>query len=970
MNNVCIGIMAHVDAGKTTLSEAVLYRCEIIRRLGRVDKKDAFLDNYALERERGITIFSKQACFERNGVSFTLIDTPGHVDFSTEMERALSVLDVAVLVISGADGIQAHTRTLWKLLRLYDIPTVIFVNKMDREGTDRAELMKQLVGQFGRECVEFRFTQSGTLETESIEQAAMCDDEVTGRYLETEVLTADDIRMMIGERELFPCIFGSALKLEGVDELLDVLADYAPVAPPVDEFAARVFKITRAEDGTRLTHLKVTGGSLKNRDVLTYEAEQNGSAFTRAGLDVTAVGAGRHRVQAETDSAAAQEDETHAISEKVTQLRIYSGEKYTVTDCAEQGMIVAVAGLSATRPGQVMGAEEELFTPQLVPVMTYRVITADRSHLMQLVPKLKILEEEDPTLNVLWNPDVRELQLQVMGDIQLDIIKRSMADRFGEDVSFDRGSVLYRETISEPVLGVGHFEPLRHYAEVQLLLSPSETGSGISAESEVSVNDLELNWQRLIISHIFEREHKGVLTGAVLTDVHCSLVAGRASIKHTEGGDFRQATYRAIRQGLMRAAAQGSCVLLEPYYELNIEVPRAQCGRAMTDIEKRCGRLTSQYETGIDDMVGLTGLAPVATMQGYSKEVSAYTGGLGSVYCTFHGYLPCHNTDEVVAETGYEPEADLRNPASSVFCAHGAGFTVEWADVDSYKHLDWDAATGMTGDSAAPEQNAPVRFVSHTGDEPYMGTEEVDAIINRTAYGNRREQSHHNPFRRHRAGSLGTSRAGSSTGTTAAGSRAGNTATDSRAGNTGNTGTGSRTGNTYAGSRTMKEQYLLVDGYNIIFGWPELKSLAAMNIDGARERLNDILCNYQAVRGGSLIVVYDAYRVAGHPTEYFRHHNIGVVYTREAETADRFIERFAHENAKQYDITVATSDGLEQIIIRGAGCRLMTAADFAEDINRIRDELRLRLTDRPGQAAGLPIGTSVEAKLASAMKED
>ena len=899
MHRLVIGILAHVDAGKTTLSEAILYKCDRIRRLGRVDKKDAFLDNYALERERGITIFSKQAVFTRGDVEFTLIDTPGHVDFSTETERALSVLDAAILVISGTDGIQAHTRTLWKLLGHYDIPTFIFVNKMDREGCDRDELQAQLESRLSDGCVDF---ETG----ERDERIALCDENVMESFLESGDLPDDTVRELIAERKLFPCFYGSALKLDGVDEFLDGLARFAPVPFPESAFGARVYKIGRDADGNRLTYMKVTGGVLKNRDVITYEAVKEEPLLLRKPAEE------------------APEAEAVGYNEKITQIRVYSGEKYETVDTAEQGMAVAVLGLTATYPGQGLGEEEELGGNDIVPVMTYKVLVRDRSALQRLLPKFRQLEEEDPTLGIAWNAELGELQIRIMGEIQLEILKRQLMDRFGEDVDFDRGSVLYKETVSEPVLGVGHFEPLRHYAEVQLLIEPAERGSGVGAESRVSTNFLELNWQRLIFTHIFEKKHKGVLTGAELTDVNIALVAGKAHLKHTEGGDFRQSTYRAIRQGLMRAREEGKCVLLEPYYELTIELPRANCGRAMTDVEARCGRITSQYEVGTDDMVGLTGIAPAALMQGYSKEVAAYTGGLGSVYLSFYGYLPCHNTEEVVAASGYAPEADLRNPASSVFCAHGAGFVVEWNDVDSYKHLDWDMGTGKLVSETDTGQMMPINFVSHAGEAPAIGTDEIDAIIAKTAHANKREKTYRNPFRKHRK-------------TDTAGSSYKDYKTDKAAANVNTAAQGGKSGDASGLKRfmnpfDMKDRYLLVDGYNIIFKWPELQELAKDNVDGARERLNDILCDYQAQKGCKVIVVYDAYRVKGHPTEFFKHHNIIVVYTKEAETADKFIERFAHENAKQTDISVATSDGLEQIIIRGAGCRLVTANDLLEDV--------------------------------------
>ena len=910
MQRLVIGILAHVDAGKTTLSEALLYKCNSIRKLGRVDKKDAFLDNNAIERERGITVYSKQAVFSRGDVSFTLIDTPGHVDFSTEMERALSVLDIAVLVISGTDGIQAHTRTLWRLLKLYDIPTFIFINKMDREGCDRALLQKELEEQLSDACVPF-------CDPERDERIALCDEDVMENYLETGEIQTETIRELIGLRKLFPCYYGSALKLDGVDELLDGMADFAPGCDREEAFAARVYKIGRDTDGSRLTFMKITGGSLKNREILEYSALKDDTILLRPTGDEVAPSA-----------------EPIDYSEKVTQLRIYSGERFETTDCAEQGMVVAALGLTATYPGQVLGADEELPSANIVPVMTYKVVARDHSTLQRLLPKFRILEEEDPTLGVVWNDSLRELQIRIMGEIQLEIIKRQLLDRFGEDVDFDRGSVLYKETLTRPMLGVGHFEPLRHYAEAQLLIEPAERGSGINAESRVSTNELELNWQRLIMTHIFERTHRGVLTGAELTDVNIALVAGRAHLKHTEGGDFRQATYRAIRQGLMRARNEGACILLEPYYELTIELPRVNCGRAMTDIESRFGRITSQYETGNPDIVGLTAIAPVSTTQGYSKEVAAYTKGMGSVYCSYYGYLPCHDQDSVIASAGYVPEADLRNPTSSVFCAHGAGFVVEWNDVDSYKHLDWDPDTGRLISESDPEQMMPVNFVSHATDAPAIGTDEIDAIIAKTAHANKREKTYRNPFRKHRQKlSEGTK----STGTYGIGSVNTHGAALSGGDNGGKTGASADSSGLkkFMKPFDLREKYLLVDGYNIIFKWPELNELAKDNVDGARERLNDILCNYQAQKGCKLIVVYDAYRVKGHPTEFFRYHNIIVVYTKEAETADRFIERFAHENAKQTDISVATSDGLEQIIIRGAGCRLVTANDLLDDVKAL-----------------------------------
>ncbi len=920
MRRLVIGILAHVDAGKTTLSEAILYKTERIRKLGRVDKKDAFLDNYTLERERGITIFSKQAVFERGDVSFTLIDTPGHVDFSAEMERALSVLDIAVLVVSGADGVEAHTRTLWRLLEHYDIPTFIFVNKMDRDGCDREKLQKELESQLSDVCVSLD-------DPDSKEKIATCDEEVMERYFENGDISSNDVRDLIGERKLFLCYYGSALRLDGVDEFLDGLAEYAPVLPYKDSFSARVFKIARDSDGNRLTYLKITGGSLMNRTVLNYPAIRDETLLLR-----------------KTDEDADDSPAVSLFKEKVTQIRIYEGEKYSTTETAEQGMVVAVLGLSATYAGQCLGEEDEEAPVHIVPVMTYKVLARDRSTLTRLLPKLMILEEEDPTLGVTWNDELKELQIRIMGEVELEIIKRQLSDRFGEEVDFDKGSVLYKETVKEPVLGVGHFEPLRHYAEAQLLIEPAERGTGIAAGSRVAVNDLELNWQRLVLTHIYERKHKGVLIGAELTDVSISLVAGRAHLKHTEGGDFRQATYRAVRQGLMRAREEGKCVLLEPFYELTIELPRSACGRAMTDIEGRSGRVTSQYEVGVGDMVGITGIAPVSTMQGYSREVAAYTKGLGTVYCSFFGYMPCHNTEEVMAQYAYDPSSDLRNPASSVFCAHGSGFVVEWNEVDNYKHLVWDIGTGKVVEES--DFDKPVIFTSHAKEDIPIGTEEIDEILAKTFHSNRKDKTYSNPFRKYKKSRVkisGTDRFYSS--------------------HENDIDSENEAYNDVSKDRYLKrpkidsrDRYLLVDGYNIIFKWPELSSIADVNIDGARDRLNDILCDYQAQKGCKIMVVYDAYRVKGHPTEYFNYNNITVVYTKEAETADRFIERFAHENAKQADISVATSDGLEQIIIRGAGCLLVTAGDLLADVNELRSMTKNKIENTASKNATTNLG--------------
>lgn len=927
MRRIVIGILAHVDAGKTTLSEGLLYACHIVRKLGRVDKKDSFLDNYALERERGITIYSKQAVFCYGDVSFTLLDTPGHVDFSPEMERTLCMLDAAILVINGAEGVQAHTRTLWKLLQAYDVPTFIFVNKMDREICLKDNIYREIRNHLSKSCVDISdLFQNGPENKKNsdtvLENIALCDEAVLEEYLETGLVSDERIRELVGNREIFPTLFGSALCLRGIEELLQALQRFIPPVFPEEKFAARIYKITRDESGKRLTHMKITGGMLKSRDILNY------SAMINTG------GAAEKPDSTGGENDICENESGKMLSEKITEIRIYNGEKYESVDRAEQGMVVAVAGLSCTAAGGVLGDEDELPEKQLTPVLTYRVVGKDRSELGALLPKFRLMEEEEPQLHVVWNPEVKELQVHIMGEIQLEILKSRFRERFNEQIEFDKGSILYRETVSAPVLGVGHYEPLRHYAEVQLIIEPAKPGSGISFRSACSVDELDKNWQRLIMTHIYEKEHKGCRIGAVLDDVCITLVAGRAHIKHTEGGDFRQATYRAVRQGLMRALSSGNAVILEPYYEFTLEIPRSCIGRAMTDIEMRSGQVTGQYETAMDgssdasaDMVVLTGHAPVSSMQGYVKEVTVYTKGLGALSCAYYGYLPCHNQDEVTAAAGYDALSDMRNPSYSVFCARGAGFPVEWDRVDEYKHTECKISFDNNGSMNSWEKIAEEEKTDSVNaplEDVFVTTEEIDSIINRTFYANRKE-GYKNPFRKARARIANDS------------TKNGNTVTDSRY---------------QAGPQ--KDKYLLVDGYNIIFAWDELRELAAANIDGARERLNEILCNFQAVHDYNLIVVYDAYRIEGHRTEFFKLRNINVVYTREAEIADRYIERFVHENAKKYDITVATSDGLEQIIIRGQGAMLWSARDFLDEVRRTESGIRERIT-----AGNEKIGTSL-----------
>lgn len=864
---ISVALLAHVDAGKTTLSEAMLYTCGSIRRLGRVDNRDTFLDTNALERARGITIFSKQAVLPYQDMELTLLDTPGHVDFSAEMERTLQVADYAVLVISGADGVQGHTETLWQLLGRYGIPTFLFVNKMDQPGTDRARLLKELRERLDAGCVDF-----GTEGTEEFyEQAAMCRETALEHYLENGSLEKEELQELIGERLLFPCFFGSALRLSGVEELLEGISRYAipPVYPA--EFGAKVYKIGRDAQGNRITYLKITGGTLKVKELLNRE--------------------------------------------KVNQIRRYSGDKFELLNEAEAGVICGVTGLNDTRPGQGFGREEASAMPVLSPVLNYRVLLPEGMDAPRVLPMLRQLEEEEPQLHVLWNEALQEIEVQLMGEVQLEILTSLMKERFDIEVSFGEGNIVYKETIADRVEGVGHFEPLRHYAEVHLLLEPLEPGSGLEFATDCSLDELDRNWQRLVLTHLEEKEHIGVLTGAAITDMRITLVAGRAHQKHTEGGDFRQATYRALRQGLREAES----VLLEPWYDFRLTVPEEMVGRAMNDIQQRFGTLKNPERDG--ERMVLAGSAPVACMQNYQKELTAYTRGIGKISCTFGGYRPCHNTEEVVARLGYDPDGDIANPCSSVFCAHGAGFVVEWNQVKSYMHVESPfshsgemegGSSGGTGDGSSAGQYGTVNYPAKESvrEEIPLGTEEIDAILARTYYANRREaeNSVRGRFqlsgRKRRMDEL----------------RREPVSRD------------------YT-SKMSAEEYLLVDGYNIIFAWDELRELAAVNVDGARGRLLDIMCNYQGIRRCQLIVVFDAYRVQGHETEIFDYHNIHVVYTREAETADQYIEKFAHENGKKYRVTVATSDGLEQIIIRGAGCQLLSAREFLEEVTRRNREL-------------------------------
>ena len=870
---ITMGILAHVDAGKTTLSEGILYTCKAIRKLGRVDHQDAFLDTNTLERNRGITIFSKQAECTLGEFGMTFLDTPGHVDFSAEMERTLQVLDYAILVISGADGVQGHTETLWRLLSRYQIPVFLFINKMDQPGTDREALLAEVKEKLDANCVEFSADQT---DEEWKEQVAVCDEQVMEAYLEGEEISREQIRQMIRERKLFPCYFGSALKMTGVEEFLDDLKLRIRETSYPETFGAKIYKITRDNQGERLTHMKITGGTLKVKSVLS-----NG----RPG---------------ETGEGIWQE--------KVNQIRIYSGEKYTMVSEVKAGTVCAVTGLTATYPGQGLGSEQASDMPVLEPVLSYRIGLPTEVNVHQALLQLRQLEEEEPLLHIVWNETLGEIYAQVMGEVQIEILKSLIKERFGMTVTFDEGNIVYKETILEPVEGVGHFEPLRHYAEVHLLLEPGETGSGLIFAADCSEDVLDRNWQRLILTHLEEREHKGVLIGAPITDMKITLLTGRAHIKHTEGGDFRQATYRAVRQGLRKAKSQ----LLEPYYEFRLEVPSEQVGRSMTDIQKMLGEFDPPKTEG--EMTVLTGSAPVVTMRDYQKEVISYTSGRGRLSCTLKGYYPCHNQEEVVEAVGYDPEADLENPTGSVFCAHGAGFVVNWDQVEEYMHVEsgWNAPAGQ---ETKPEKPVTAKNWKEEN-EKYLATEkELEEIFERT-YGPIRKLGEEPPAGRSVKGWKKSRR-------------------DPLEGY-------GKSSSAYKQKKTPdgEKEYLLVDGYNIIFAWEDLKELAAVNIDGARERLMDILCNYQGFKKSTLILVFDAYKVKGNPGSVETYHNIHVVYTKEAETADQYIEKTVHEIGRKYRVTVATSDQLEQVIILGQGGQRMSARELLEDVIEVSHQIR------------------------------
>ena len=845
---IVLGILAHVDSGKTTLSEAMLYRAGVTRRLGRVDHKDAFLDTDALEKARGITIFSKQALLTAGDTDITLLDTPGHVDFSTETERTLQVLDYAVLVVSGTDGVQSHTETLWRLLRRYHVPTFVFVNKMDLPGMERQELLAQLNRRLGEGFVDF-----GAEQADRDEALALCDENLMDRMLDAGQLQDADLIPAIARRHVFPCWFGAALKLEGVDALLDGLDRYTRPAPALEAFGAKVFKVSQDEQGARLTWLRVTGGELKVKAQLTGEAD--GELW----------------------------------AEKANQLRLYSGAKYTLTEAIGPGQVCAVTGLTKARPGEGLGAERDSDLPVLEPVLSYQVLLPEGADVHAALGKLHRLEEEEPQLHVVWNETLGEIHVQLMGEIQLEVLRSLLAERFGLEVEFGPGGILYKETITEPMEGVGHYEPLRHYAEVHLKLEPLPRGSGMQFAADCREEVLDKNWQRLVLTHLEEKQHLGVLTGSPLTDVKITLIAGRAHLKHTEGGDFRQATYRAVRQGLMLAKSQ----LLEPWYAFRLEVPAENIGRAMSDIQRMEGTFDPP-ESGEETAV-LTGFAPVSTMRSYPMEVVSYTRGRGHLSLTLDGYRPCHNAQEVIAAIGYEPEHDLDNPADSVFCAHGAGFVVPWDQVRSHMHVDsgWGKSTRPEQEATVPQRRAMA----------YRATLEEDAellkIFERT-YG---------PIKRDPLAAFRPVQ--------------------------------KRERPDFAAEQwEIAPEYLLVDGYNIIFAWDELNALSKESLDAARHKLMDILCNYQGFQKCVLILVFDAYRVPGSPGSIEQYHNIHVVYTKEAETADMFIERVTHEIGRNRRVRVATSDGMEQIIILGHGALRVSARMFHEEVQNVEKQIR------------------------------
>ena len=862
MKKMVIGILAHVDSGKTTLSESMLYVSGKVRRLGRVDHGDTFLDTYELEKSRGITIFSKQAVFELGDKSVTLLDTPGHVDFSAEMERTLQVLDYAILVINGADGVQGHTRTLWSLLQKYQIPAFLFVNKMDQVGTDAEKLLLELKEKLDEACIFFGENQK---KDEFYDALAMCNEEAMEEYLENGVIQDHTVIRMIRRREVFPCYFGSALKLEGIEAFLNGISRYTEESKWTERFGAKVYKISRDSQNNRLTHMKITGGTLKVKDVLGQK--QDGEA---------------------------------QWEEKVNQIRIYSGDKFEAVQEAGAGTVCAVTGLGQTYPGEGLGIEKDSETPVLEPVLNYQILFPPSYDAHTILKDLRQLEEEEPMLRIVWKEELGEIHAQLMGEVQIEILQSLMKERFGVPISFGTGNIVYKETIQNTVEGVGHYEPLRHYAEVHLILEPGRRGSGLQFDTICSEDVLDRNWQRLVLTHLMEKIHRGVLTGSAITDMKITLAAGRAHLKHTEGGDFRESTYRAVRQGLMQADS----ILLEPYYDFRLEVPSECVGRALTDIQKRYGEFKPPEVEGEDSVI--VGSVPVATMRDYAREVASYSKGRGRLFCTLQGYAPCHNPEEVMEAYGYDPERDLENPTGSVFCAHGAGFAVPWNEVPEYMHIENQLdklrikENGMRNIEQSPVKKSQVSNLRKMEE----ADKELEEIFIRT-YGRIERKAENGPKKF-------------------------------------STGTAERVPKE---AKPVKE-YLLVDGYNVIHAWPDLKELAQMNFEAARNKLMDILCNYQGYKKIPVILVFDAYKVEGFQQEIQKYHNIHVVYTKEAETADQYIEKVVHEIGKRYHVTVVTSDGIEQIVTLGQGGTLISSREFLEEVNIVRRQIETDIADR------------------------
>lgn len=851
MKKIVVGILAHVDSGKTTLSEAMLYHSGTISKLGRVDSKNSFLDTFSLERSRGITIFSKQALLKYKETDITLIDTPGHVDFSAETERTLQVLDYAILVISATDGVQSHTQTLWKLLAKYKVPCFIFVNKTDLDGADKDVVLYQLKTKLSDGCVDFTLTDD-----ELNENIALCDDVLLERY-EEDSLGKQDVILAIKNRKVFPCMFGSALKLDGVDAFMDLINDYTEQPQYGSDFGAKVYKISE-DKGQRLTMMKITGGTLKVKEILKSEKNIN--------------------------------------SEKVNQIRLYSGEKFTAVDEATAGTVCAVTGITFTNSGDGLGVEDNSSIPMLTPVLTYTVNVPDGTDAHTVLSDMRILEAEDPQLKVEWNERYSEIHVKLMGDIQLEVLQTLFADRFGINISFGKGSIIYKETIEEAVEGVGHFEPLRHYAEVHLLLKPGKRGSGLVFKTDCKEDVLDKNWQRLILTHLYEKTHIGVLTGSPITDMEIILKSGKAHPKHTEGGDFRQATYRAVRQGLRSSKS----ILLEPYYDFVLEIPNENVGRAMSDIQLMHGTFNPPELDG--EMSILTGSAPVSAMCDYAGTVRQYTRGVGKLSCTLKGYEPCHNAEEVIAEFDYNPDSDTDNTCDSVFCSKGAGYNVKWDEVKSHMHLPSILSTPKS--EYAPTRSAGRMSNYADKNDLFALDKELMEIFEQT-YG---KIKHKNPNNSHFTFTEKTEKQ-----------------------------------NPKKMPKTPKyegPEYLLVDGYNVIFSWDNLKKLADSSIDGARNALINILCNYQGYKRCEVIVVFDAYKVKGNHCEIEKLNNITVVYTKEAETADMYIEKASLDLAKKHKVRVVTSDALEQVIILGNGALRVSSREFQGEVKSAEENIR------------------------------